>query len=426
MGFTDFSLVVGTSVIAGQLIVDTSGGFLYVVEDGTGYGVALNQSLRDTDSPIFANLTLGNLQVSEITSTGFIYINNATPVLDFNNAAGNVTYLYIAYDGTEDIINASTYPLRIVSAKFNLDDNGNLTIGGNLAVEINTSYPTPSTGLLFVDNHGLIRLYNGSNWELVQDSNLSHNQNGFPVNSSGYPNPSTLSTIAFTNATRTFTITPTGASYSVYVNGIEYTFTTAQTVVITATEGFWYIYYDNTGTLTASQAVWDFSITGMVCGLYWDNTNHVASFFSDERHTIAMGWVVHKYLHETVGTRYETGLVISGYTLNHDTGDAAVEIGLTAGELHDEDLEIRPTNGTSGTPASTSNYWNQPLNKPATIPIYYQIGATNVWRKTTIANFYTYVDATNHLLYYNLNSAGTWSLSDVTSGTLYVYVDIRY
>ena len=41
---------------------------------------------------------------------------------------------------------------------------------------------------------------------------------------------------------------------------------------------------------------------------------HVASFFSDERHTIAMGWVVHKYLHETVGTRYETGLVISGYT----------------------------------------------------------------------------------------------------------------
>ena len=324
MGFTDFSLVVGTSVIAGQLIVDTSGGFLYVVEDGTGYGVALNQSLRDTDSPIFANLTLGNLQVSEITSTGFIYINNATPVLDFNNAAGNVTYLYIAYDGTEDIINASTYPLRIVSAKFNLDDNGNLTIGGNLAVEINTSYPTPSTGLLFVDNHGLIRLYNGSNWELVQDSNLSHNQNGFPVNSSSYPNPSTLSTIAFTNATRTFTITPTGASYSVYVNGIEYTFTTAQTVVITATEGFWYIYYDNTGTLTASQSVWDFSITAMVCGLYWDNTNSVASFFSDERHTIAMGWVVHKYLHETVGTRYETGLVISGYTIEA-SGDTNVQ-----------------------------------------------------------------------------------------------------
>ena len=127
-----------------------------------------------------------------------------------------------------------------------------------------------AAGSIYIDpTTGLMRIMNsaGTHWELVQDSNLSHNQNGFPVNSSSYPNPSTLSTIAFTNATRTFTITPTGASYSVYVNGIEYTFTTAQTVVITATEGFWYIYYDNTGTLTASQAVWDFSITGMVCGL---------------------------------------------------------------------------------------------------------------------------------------------------------------
>ena len=132
-----------------------------------------------------------------------------------------------------------------------------------------------------------------------------------------------------------------------------------------------------------------------------------------------MDWRTHYYLHFSIGTRYVSGLAISGYTLN-TSGDTNVQIGIGNGTVFDEDLEFDIANGTSGTPASTPNFYNQPLAKPATIPVYYQVGATGVWRKTTTANFYIYPDA-NTRPYYNLNSAGTWSLADVPSGDVVSY-----
>ena len=303
-----------------------------------------------------------------------------------------------------------------------------LNLKTNLVIGSGTYQPVIGVdtvaGQLYIDpDTGLVRVMNGANtqWEMVQRSYLDNNPNGFPVNTSGNPNPSDQSTLTFVNATRTLHLAPTGANYKIYVHGIEYTFTTDQTVQITATEGLWYIYFNSSGALTASQSIWDLEQVASVALVYWDNTNSVCNYFADERHLLTMDWRTHQYLHNTVGCRYASGLVISGYTLNSDA-DADVEIGLTAGSLYDEDLQFTPTNGTSGTPASTPSFYNQPLTKPATIPVYYQIGATNVWRKTTATNFYMLnAAAGSNRLDYNENTAGTWSRTEVADGNFVSY-----
>jgi hypothetical protein len=279
-------------------------------------------------------------------------------------------------------------------------------------------------GQLYIDPvTGLRRVMNSANtyWNTGPLGYLNHDPNGFPVNTTGSPNPSNQTTISFTNTspTRTFSIAPTGASFSIYVNGTEYTFTTAQTVQITNTEGLWYFYFNSSGVLTASQSFWSLEYDAVVAYVYWDATNTVCSYFADERHCFAMDWRTHYYLHNSIGTRYVSGLAISGYTLN-TSGDTNVQIGISNGTVFDEDLEFDIANGSSGTPASTPNFYNQPLTKPATIPVYYQVGATGVWRKTTTANWYIYPDV-NSRPYYNLNTAGTWSLADVPSGDVVSY-----
>jgi hypothetical protein len=134
---------------------------------------------------------------------------------------------------------------------------------------------------------------------------------------------------------------------------------------------------------------------------------------------ITMDWRTHQYLHNTIGCRYASGLGISGYTINV-SGDTNVQVGFANGICYDEDLMFLITNGVSGTPASTTNYYYQPLTKPATIPVFYQLGATGIWRKQVTANFYLYPDA-NPRPYYNLNTAGTWSLASTPSGDYVSY-----
>jgi hypothetical protein len=275
-------------------------------------------------------------------------------------------------------------------------------------------------GTFYIDPvTGLRRLLNeaGTIWNVGPLTYLTHDPNGFPVNTSGNPNPSNQSTLAFTNASRTFTITPTGSSFSVYINGAEYTYTTAQTVVITNTEGLWYIIF-HLGTLTASQTAFNFETDALVAVLYWDATDSLCSFFADERHMFTMDWRTHYYLHNSIGTRYVSGLAMSGYTIQTGTSgvtDAMSEVAFGNGTIFDEDLEVDIANGTSGTPASTPNFFNQPLTKPAQIPVFYQAGATGTWRKQTAGNF-PYINGSSGRIYYNLNTSGTWSQADAGAG----------
>ena len=145
---------------------------------------------------------------------------------------------------------------------------------------------------------------------------------------------------SLTSPARQLTITPTGATWRVWVNGTLYTFTGAQTISHAATQGLWYIYVDNTGTITASQTFWNILDVAPIALIYYDATTPDYWLF-DERHHYDTPVEWHQSQHFAIGTfikNLATDFVIGGYTLNTDT-DTAVQWSMTSGTAVDEDIE---------------------------------------------------------------------------------------
>jgi len=226
----------------------------------------------------------------------------------------------------------------------------------------------------------------------------------------GFPNL-TDSVISFTAGTLTFQIAPAVTSFDLWVHGKRFTKNSAETKVITDTEGSWVFYYDDTGTLQAANSSYtDYSLYAPVAFLYWDATSNVAMFFADERHGVAMDWATHQYEHYTEGTQYVSGLALTLKTspppgTGNSAADAQVEI--ADGTIYDEDLVINITDGGGG-------FYDQDLRPIAQIPVYYRTGAGGVWRKKT-ANDYPLYENTGDRPSWN-NPAGPWTLPEVTDG----------
>lgn len=138
----------------------------------------------------------------------------------------------------------------------------------------------------------------------------------------------TTSTLALNAGTRVFTIAPTSTSFNIYIKGIRYA-KTAQTTTIPNTKGLHYIFFDNTGTLQNSLSAWSITGDGVpVATIYWNGT---AGAIGDERHSAARNATWHQWAHDTIGMRYESGLVGSFSTASTS---------FTSGQLHDEDIEL--------------------------------------------------------------------------------------
>jgi len=231
----------------------------------------------------------------------------------------------------------------------------------------------------------------------------------------GFPNV-TDTEISWDDSTTTFTLSKTGSSFYVYVNGHRYSFSENQTLVgdgtdFTISEGLWFIYFDTTGSLVASQTPWSFEAAGTVAILRWDASNSKAISFADERHGLAMPWSTHKYLHLTVRTRYEKGLGLSGTIVGDGDTDSHAQVSISNGTVHDEDLVISISDGTSGR-------FVQELSPIANIPVFYLDGATPVWRRTN-ANTFPILQGTSRIKY-NKNTGGTWSQEDASSNGNFV------
>lgn len=210
-------------------------------------------------------------------------------------------------------------------------------------------------------------------------------------------------TLTFTDGTRTVSLQPTGASFSYWIDGVQYT-STGDTVVIDDTEGVWYIYYSGS-TLTASQTAWDFGYNkAFVASLYWDATNNTAVIFAPELHQWVIPDKLHEYLHETFGARWYEGLAVS------DGGSD--DIIVTAGEVYDEDIECAITDDAG------SGWWDQTLS-PAECPILYRSGANGYWRKIAATAVPVYLDT--NVLQYNEWTGATWQLQDVTLNKYVAY-----
>jgi hypothetical protein len=207
----------------------------------------------------------------------------------------------------------------------------------------------------------------------------------------------TDTTLSFDDAKLEFTITPTGADFSYYYKGTKKTKTGAQSITILDLEGLWFFYYDNE-TLTAVQTPWSILNHVPIAYIYWDGTNKISLNLGEERHGITMDSATHLYLHSTVGTRYASGLSLTGTTLGNGSLDTHAQVAITGGVIYDEDIQISIT-----TPNGAALF-SQDLSLPAQIPVWYRSGVSGYWRVKTANNFPVY-KATSRL-YYNDTSFG--------------------
>jgi hypothetical protein len=132
-----------------------------------------------------------------------------------------------------------------------------------------------------------------------------------------------------TRATRTVTVAAVSGTFDVYIAGKKFSLSSLSTTFPTTANRLNYIYIDTDGTLKNSTSAW--SITGdaaPACTAYWNGST---ARLGDERHGSSRNKDWHAWAHDTIGTRYESGLVCS-FTSSTST--------LGSGTLHDEDIEI--------------------------------------------------------------------------------------
>jgi hypothetical protein len=114
------------------------------------------------------------------------------------------------------------------------------------------------------------------------------------------------SALSFVDGTQTFTIAPTGASYQIWVQNIAFTISTPRSVVVPATLGWNYIYFDSTGTLVTSITPWDkrSGLIAPVATLYYTGT---LGDIGDHRGSWQRSRVTNDFIHATIGAAYEDG-----------------------------------------------------------------------------------------------------------------------
>lgn len=216
----------------------------------------------------------------------------------------------------------------------------------------------------------------------------------------------TQSTLSFDAGTRTITIAPVSGSFTVWVKGTKFVFTTAQSVVIPDTTGLHYVFFNTSGVLSTHMTFFDWPNEAPTAYVAWNSATASASFFADERHGVTLDWQTHEYLHRTRGAAFASGFSISNYTVvGTGSSDADAQFDLSGGTFFDEDLQVDVVNTNSPTP----NTWEQDLAGPAQIPVFYRSGTG--WVRDNPTNFVLKAGVATPR--YNTESGGVWGLTDV-------------
>lgn len=171
----------------------------------------------------------------------------------------------------------------------------------------------------------------------------------------------TDSTISFDDAYFRFYIT---GAHEILIKGTSYMMPAAN-IQITNSTGLHYIYYDLNATIQTS-TIFPGMAVPLIAFVYWNSTTG-HGMLSDERHGVTMDWSTHEWLHENIGSVYESGMT---GTFNPTTFQ------ITAGELDDEDnefdLPLATTCSIMYLNGSTSWVWD------TTQTVYYKKVLTNL------------------------------------------------
>jgi len=150
-----------------------------------------------------------------------------------------------------------------------------------------------------------------------------------------------------------------------------------------------YVYYDETGELTVGSSNVEELIvrTTLVAYLYINGTSGELVWYADERHGIVMDGQTHLQQHQNSGFFIAAGLDITGLV---DAGTTFTSI--SAGAAGDEDIKMT-------------------FAQVSTMSKLYKEGTSGEWRITDNDNKLAIFRTAKAC--YNLDTAGTWSLSEI-------------
>ncbi len=328
--------------------------------------VSIGNTLQSTTNVDIGGLTIQGMYAAAGTNNGsFITLKpgytrtnisgtqavvSITPT--YNQASGTAANTDLLINRTQTAIGSGTQNLIDAQvggvSKFNVTNTGQGYFAGNVGIGTTSS---PGQRLDLVDGTGVgaIRIgststatagtirfansdfegYDGTLWRsLTTLASVRNDYTGFAERTS--------STISFNNGTRVFTISPASGSYTYYYKNSRVEKSGSDTLTIPNTSGqLNFIYFDSAGTLQQSVSAWDLSIHVPVATVYWNGSEGV---IGEERHGIGMDYSTHEYLHNTIGTRYASGLA---GTFTNTT------FSISAGSFYDEDLKFDTSTQTT-------------------------------------------------------------------------------
>ena len=244
-------------------------------------------------------------------------------------------------------------------------------------------------------------------------------RNKYTMRTSGFANaggPDAV--ISFSNATRTFTITPLDPevetyvprfSFYVWAYAAEYIQRfSAEEIQIPDEEGLYCIYYDtddvsrvhrlfyskNPGSLQLKNLYFTKVIVAFV---YWDATASEALYFGDDRHGSEWNPQIHYTWHNAFHSRRKSGLQLQDLVINGDgSADAHAQFSVSAGEMFHDDFELTIPAGGNTLPV---------LYKFGSYPRFHQTAGYGIYKgasRICYNNGISVVEATEsyHVLYH--------------------------
>jgi hypothetical protein len=305
----------------------------------------------------------------------------------------------------------SNQPINTTSdVQFNTVTINNRAVYGGTIKPNTSSGVVASIGSVYIQSDGTIwtKVDSGNtDWRNLYTGDLTNESTGFPVDSDGEVNR-TSSGISFSNVNRQFSIGPTGenTSYSIVIKGREYVKTTTESITISNTTGSYYIYFNESGTLTYAT---DFDLEIIykyvyVASIYWNASQSKVIHFGDERHGCTMDGHTHARIHQKDGAVYVSGSALTGFTIDgNGTSDTHTQFAIGSGQIRDEDILHNLSSKLS----------------TDSIPVLYRLNSGD-WNSVTNTN-QKFHYASGGRAYWNQNTAGTYSLSEVANNKFCLY-----
>lgn len=225
--------------------------------------------------------------------------------------------------------------------------------------------------------------FNGIYWQ-----NEPWYKHRFPIDDQGVYEV----TLSYSSTTRRPTLAPTGATFSVWINGVKHVFTGAQALPQHGTASGKYFYYvDENGAFQVSSSPFNLLAWAPVALVTWNSAKGEGKC-CPELHTTRMSARTHERLHEVQGSEVgrRSGFSASGFTYNLDTV-AGVTFGISGGLLWDEDIKHVIPSLTDG----------------STYEIWYRTGASGEWTWDS-ASILPYKTGTTYATS-NVFTGGAWT-----------------